>query len=212
MPWTTVARNVALPLDLQNVPRDKSAPRVEATLASVGLSAVADAYPRELSGGMKMRGSIARALVTEPAMLLMDEPFAALDEITRFKLNDELISLWMTLGKTIVFVTHDLREAMKLGTRIVLLAAGKIVADATAEEFLRVDHPEVKAFAAVLGQATTVRIELIDERLSTVQAGRQLHESGHNARHQRGRIDSVAAAVLLQSYLDARSPLPPLES
>jgi NitT/TauT family transport system ATP-binding protein len=107
MPWSTVAHNVALPLELAGVPREAREKRVAAALEQVGLSGFRDAFPRELSGGMKMRVSIARGLVTDPALLLMDEPFASLDEITRFKLNDDLIGLWRAVGNTVVFVTHS---------------------------------------------------------------------------------------------------------
>ena len=100
---------------------DGAQPRVAAALERVGLPTRADAYPRELSGGMKMRASIARALVTEPKLLLMDEPFAALDEITRFKLNDDLLSLWRSLGKTVVFVTHSVFESVYLSQRIIVM-------------------------------------------------------------------------------------------
>ena len=120
MPWATVAANVLLPLKLMGQGAAGRA-RVEAALARVGLARFAGAYPRELSGGMKMRASIARALVTEPELLLMDEPFAALDEITRFRLNDDLLALWRSLGKTVVFVTHSVFESVYLSQRIVVM-------------------------------------------------------------------------------------------
>jgi NitT/TauT family transport system ATP-binding protein len=121
MPWATVAKNVALPLRLRHMPPREIALRVSAALDGVGLAAFRAAYPRELSGGMKMRVSIARALVTEPKLLLMDEPFAALDEITRFKLNDDLLSVWRSLGKTVIFVTHSVFESVYLSNRVVVI-------------------------------------------------------------------------------------------
>src|SRR6201993_1825804 len=121
MPWTTVANNVALPLALAGVARDVAGKRVAQALEQVGLAAFHDAYPRELSGGMKMRVSIARGLVTDPPLLLMDEPFAALDEITRFKLNNDLLELWRRLRKTVIFVTHSVFESVYLSQRVIVM-------------------------------------------------------------------------------------------
>ena len=123
MPWATVFDNVWLPLRLKGVGKASARGEVISALALVGLDGWANAYPRELSGGMKMRVSIARALVTRPRLLLMDEPFASLDEITRFKLNDDLLSLWQRFGWTVIFVTHSVFEAVYLSGRLVVMAA-----------------------------------------------------------------------------------------
>jgi len=130
MPWASVFNNVQLPLGLHG---ERAPDRVNAALEHVGLTEFRQAYPRELSGGMRMRASIARALVTEPALLLMDEPFAALDEITRFKLNDDLLQMWQSLRTTIVFVTHSVFESVYLSSRIVVMAArpGRAFAELT---------------------------------------------------------------------------------
>ncbi len=137
MPWASVRTNVRLPLDLAGVPRQEAEARVTEALALVGLEKFADQLPRALSGGMQMRVSIARGLVTQPDLLLMDEPFGALDEITRHKLDAELLDLWRKKGLTIIFVTHSIHEAVFLSSRVIMMAArpGRVV-----EEF-RIDEP-----------------------------------------------------------------------
>ena len=131
MPWATVHENVRLPLKLSGHNDASADTLVDESLAMVGLDGFARAYPRELSGGMKMRVSIARALVTRPELLLMDEPFAALDEITRIRLNDDLLELWQARSWTVVFVTHSVYESVYLSNRIVVMAArpGRIIAE-----------------------------------------------------------------------------------
>jgi NitT/TauT family transport system ATP-binding protein len=121
MPWATVWKNVLLPLKLRGLAPHESEPRVREAIALVGLDGFEQAYPRELSGGMKMRVSIARALVTRPRVLLMDEPFASLDEITRFKLDNDLLALWARQRWTVVFVTHSVYESVYLSTRIAVM-------------------------------------------------------------------------------------------
>ncbi len=131
MPWASVFDNVYLPLKLAGVARPDGDPRVRGALREVGLSRFARSYPRQLSGGMKMRVSIARALVTRPRILLMDEPFAALDEMTRSKLNNDLIRLADDHGLTVIFVTHSVFESVYLSTRVIVMAArpGRLAAD-----------------------------------------------------------------------------------
>ena len=135
MPWASVFDNAALPLVLKGVPAETIAKRVTGTLDRVGLVKFAQVFPRELSGGMRMRVSIARALVTEPQLLLMDEPFAALDEITRFKLNNDLLQIWQATGTTVVFVTHSVFESVYLSSRILVMTVrpGRVSAELAIE-------------------------------------------------------------------------------
>src|SRR5712675_3740683 len=121
MPWASVRDNVRLPLRIAHVPAAETDQRIGEALAQVGLAEFTEAYPRELSGGMKMRVSLARALVTNPDILLMDEPFAALDEITRFRLNNDLLALWRNLKKTVIFVTHSVFESVYLSQRVIVM-------------------------------------------------------------------------------------------
>jgi NitT/TauT family transport system ATP-binding protein len=124
LPWARAAENVWLPLRLAGQRREAAWPAVQAALAQVGLADAAERYPRALSGGMRMRVALARALVTRPRLLLLDEPFAALDEFTRHKLQEDLLALWKQAGCTVVFVTHSIYEAAFLARRIVLMTPG----------------------------------------------------------------------------------------
>jgi NitT/TauT family transport system ATP-binding protein len=144
MPWARIDTNVRLPLDLAGMARADADRDVAASLGLVGLAESAAQLPRELSGGMQMRASIARALVTSPDLLLMDEPFGALDEFTRQRLDVELLALWSARKLTVVFVTHSIVEAVFLSTRVVVMAArpGRVVAAVPIEE----PYPRTDAF------------------------------------------------------------------
>ncbi len=143
LPWASAFDNVYLPLKLKGLPRTEAEPRVTAALARVGLADATSKLPRELSGGMRMRVSIARALVTEPPVLLMDEPFAALDEFTREKLDDDLLTLWREFGWTVIFVTHSVYESVYLSERILVMGTGSNGSGGAGriEEDIRIDAP-----------------------------------------------------------------------
>ena len=163
MPWQTVFGNVYLPLKLRGVSKSAAREKVMENLASVGLADFAEAYPRELSGGMKMRVSIARALVTRPKLLLMDEPFAALDEITRQKLNDDVLDLWARTGVTVIFVTHSVYESAYLSNRIVVMRArpGQVFSD------LEIDQPAERDSAYRTSEAYREICEMVSDSLQT---------------------------------------------
>lgn len=135
MPWATIEENVRLPLDLKKMPKQQSKVKVQSALESVGLGQFGQSYPRELSGGMQMRASLARAMVIEPTLLLMDEPFGALDEFTRHKLDSDIRQLWQERDLTIVFVTHSIYEAVYLSSRVIVMEArpSRVIADVKIE-------------------------------------------------------------------------------
>src|SRR6202142_3080348 len=159
-PHFTVARNIGVGPQIEGWPADRIQNRVQELLQLVGLEPqLASRYPRELSGGQRQRVGVARALAVDPPFLLMDEPFGALDPITRAELQREFLALQQRLGKTVVFVTHDLREALLVGTRIALMEAGRLVAVQTPEEFLTSTEPLATAYKDAFGTDFETRTE-----------------------------------------------------
>jgi osmoprotectant transport system ATP-binding protein len=151
-PHFTVERNIALVPTIERWPEERIRKRVQELLRIVGLEVqMASRYPRELSGGQRQRVGVARALAADPAILLMDEPFGALDPLTRDELQREFLALQQQLSKTVVFVTHDLREALRLGSRIALMEAGRLVTVLPPQDFLRSDDPWAAAYAKAFG-------------------------------------------------------------
>jgi osmoprotectant transport system ATP-binding protein len=152
LPHLTVARNIALVPELEKWPRDRIRARVDQLLRLLGLAPeeIRERYPHQLSGGQRQRVGLARALAVDPPILLMDEPFGALDPLTRAEVQQEFKSLQRRLEKTVVFVTHDIREALVLGTRIALLDSGRLAGTYSREEFLRSRHPEAAAYISAL--------------------------------------------------------------
>ena len=167
MPWARVRANVRLPLDLAGMPRADADRRVDESLSLVGLTKFDAHYPRQLSGGMQMRASIARALVTEPDLLLLDEPFGALDEITRNRLDADLLDLWWRRHLTVMFVTHSIYEAVFLSTRVVVMSArpGRVLREVVIDE----PHPRTEAFR--LTQRFAAWANELSEALSEASAG-----------------------------------------
>jgi len=157
-PHYTVARNIGLVPEILDWPEEKIRQRTDELLRLAGLNPeVRERYPHQLSGGQRQRVGVARALAADPPILLMDEPFGALDPLTRADLQREFLSLQRKLGKTVVFVTHDLNEALLLGTRIALLEAGRLVAANTPEEFLGSSEPLVMKYVAAFGGSGSMR-------------------------------------------------------
>lgn len=219
LPWRTVAENVGLGLELGGMGRAERREKVEAQLALVGLADWADRKVGELSGGMQQRVGLARAFATEAPILLMDEPFSALDPLIRNKLQDELLDLQQKLKRTIIFVSHDLDEAFKLGNRIAIMEGGRIVqcgkpqeifsepADDYVAEFVAHMNPlGVLSAEDVMEPATEVPRVSVDKDTTVVEVMRQITEIGHPVGVKAGDaiIGQVTMSSLIRNLLDPR--------
>jgi NitT/TauT family transport system ATP-binding protein len=164
LPWATTVDNIWLPLRLRGIARDAARETIAAVLSRVGLNGFEAARPAQLSGGMRMRVSIARALVTKPRLLLMDEPFAALDEFTRHRLQEDLLTLWRDIGCTVVFVTHSIYEAAFLAHRIILMTPrpGRIGTELTSPLLQSADTRLDPAYAALVAAVSHAMTALLD--------------------------------------------------
>ncbi len=212
MPWRTVRQNAALGLELRGMPRAERERRVRQALTLVGLGDWMDAYPHELSGGMQQRVGLARAYVTDADILLMDEPFSALDPLIRLRLQDELLALQRAVPRTILFVTHDVAEALKMGSRVAILEGGRIVQTGTPEDIaLRPASDYVREFVAglnplgVFRAVSIMRPLVLPPGMPVVVDGRRIEvdAQGRPARGEGAR--AVPGNVLLRDVIAVRA-------
>jgi len=212
MPWRTVRQNAALGLELRGMPCAEREQRVRQALTLVGLGDWMDAYPHELSGGMQQRVGLARAYVTDADILLMDEPFSALDPLIRLRLQDELLALQRAVPRTILFVTHDVAEALKMGSRVAILEGGRIVQTGTPEDIaLRPASDYVREFVAglnplgVFRAASIMRPLVLPPGIPVVVDGRRI-EVDAQGRPVPGQVArTVAGNVLLRDVIAVRA-------
>ena len=176
MPWRTIAANVAFGLEVRGVPKAERRERVAEVLEQVGLGSWLDHYPHELSGGMQQRVGLARAFATDAEILLMDEPFSALDPLIRERLQDELLALQTTLRRTILFVSHDLDEALKIGTRIAIMEGGRIIQIGPPEKIVTEPADDyVRQFVANVNPLNVLRGVSLMRPLATLRSEDDVH-------------------------------------